>query len=420
MTPAVRIAELGKRYAISRGQSRRGYKTLRESLMECAAAPLRRFRGGGQKQESFWALKNITADLPAGEAVGIIGRNGAGKSTLLKVLSRITKPTEGRVEVQGRVGSLLEVGTGFHQELTGRENIYLNGSILGMSKREIDRHFDDIVDFAEIDQFLDTPVKRYSSGMYVRLAFAVAAHLQPEILIVDEVLAVGDAAFQQKCLGKMRNVAGNGRTVLFVSHSMQAIAQLTTQVIMLEHGRVVFHGPTAEGIAHYTSQVFGEQNLGKDYIAPAAARGPHLAACRVLTSDAGGEHICGSPLTLEFDIRLDERRCGVCFSAQVLDDTARPVCYFWLLDRASDFARGPGTYRVRCEVPRFRLYMGRYSITTYIADARTKEPLQVLSDICPFEVTMRGIPRANYDWQPRAAVYLEDATWTPITKVQTC
>src|SRR5438105_4705108 len=205
MDSAIRVENLGKRYVVNHELAGRGYRTFRESLVDWAAAPLRRLRGDAQpRYEQFWALKDVSFEVQSGEVVGIIGRNGAGKSTLLKILSRITKPTLGRVELNGRVGSLLEVGTGFHPELTGRENVFLNGSILGMSHKEIDRKFDAIVAFAGVERFLETPVKRYSSGMYVRLAFAVAAHLEPEILIVDEVLAVGDAEFQKKCIEKMR------------------------------------------------------------------------------------------------------------------------------------------------------------------------------------------------------------------------
>jgi len=205
--------------------------------------------------ETFWALNDVTFDVKQGEVVGIIGRNGAGKSTLLKILSRITQPTRGRAEIYGRVGALLEVGTGFHSELTGRENIYLSGAILGMRKQEIARQFDAIVDFAEVEQFIDTPTKRYSSGMYTRLAFAVAAHLEPEILLVDEVLAVGDASFQKKCLGKMEDVAGEGRTVFFVSHNTQAVRQLCTRCILLEHGQVAADGPTDATLSIYNQRL---------------------------------------------------------------------------------------------------------------------------------------------------------------------
>jgi len=251
--PAIRVDGLGKKYKITH-EARGRYKTLRESVMDLAAAPFRRLKGeSGTTQEEFWALKDVAFEVQPGEVVGIIGRNGAGKSTLLKVLSRITKPTTGRVELNGRVGSLLEVGTGFHPELTGRENVYLNGSILGMTRREIDRKFDEIVAFAEVEKFLDTPVKRYSSGMYVRLAFAVAAHLEPEILIIDEVLAVGDASFQKKCLGKMRESADSGCTVLLVSHQMANVRDLCGKAVWLSEGRVRANASTAMVIDEYTA-----------------------------------------------------------------------------------------------------------------------------------------------------------------------
>ena len=248
--PAIQIEHVGKRYRIGR---RERYTTARESLTRLASAPFRALAGGGKLDEdnSFWALKDVNFEVERGEVVGIIGRNGAGKSTLLKVLSQITEPTEGRVVLDGRVGSLLEVGTGFHPELTGRENIYLNGAILGMTRGEIARKFDEIVAFSEVEKFLDTPVKQYSSGMYTRLAFAVAANLEPEILIVDEVLAVGDAEFQKKCLGKMSDVAKGGRTVLFVSHNMAAIQNLCQRAVLLQGGRVHANGDVAEVVQQY-------------------------------------------------------------------------------------------------------------------------------------------------------------------------
>jgi len=251
---AIRVAGLGKQYLI--GGDRKPYKTIRESITDMVLDPLRRLRAGlsadtPNGDHAFWALKDVSFEVNRGEVVGIIGRNGAGKSTLLKILSRITEPTEGEVEITGRVGSLLEVGTGFHPELTGRENVYLNGAILGMKRSEIDRRFDDIVAFSEIEKFLDTPVKHYSSGMYTRLAFAVAAHLEPEILMVDEVLAVGDATFQKKCLGKMGDVANEGRTVLFVSHNMGAINDLCARSILLNNGQVEIDGAPDKVIRTY-------------------------------------------------------------------------------------------------------------------------------------------------------------------------
>jgi len=258
---AIRVEDLSKLYRIGGKQER--YKTLRDTLTDVAAAPFRRLssvvrgQSSAVSNETIWALKDVSFEVKRGEVVGIIGRNGAGKTTLLKILSRITEPTEGRAEINGRVGSLLEVGTGFHPELTGRENIYLNGAILGMKRAEIDRKFDEIVAFAEIEKFIDTPVKRYSSGMYVRLAFAVAAHLEPEILLVDEVLAVGDASFQKKCLNKMQDVGQEGRTVLFVSHNMPAITRLCPRTVLLDEGKVLRDGPSHQIVSAYLGSGLG-------------------------------------------------------------------------------------------------------------------------------------------------------------------
>ncbi|RME72562.1 MAG: ABC transporter ATP-binding protein [Verrucomicrobia bacterium] len=252
--PAIHVENLSKKYIIGH-QTGQG-DGLRHVVERFVRSPLAWLRERGMEKEEFWALKGVNLEVQRGEVVGIIGKNGAGKSTLLKLLSRITEPTEGRIRLKGRVASLLEVGTGFHPELTGRENIFLNGAVLGMSRAEIKQKFDEIVAFAEVDRFLDTPVKRYSSGMYVRLAFAVAAHLEPEILIVDEVLAVGDAAFQAKCLGKMGEVASHdGRTILFVSHNMTAVQSLCHRAVMLDQGKVVCEGNTAKVVQQYLSDV---------------------------------------------------------------------------------------------------------------------------------------------------------------------
>ncbi|MBA2733530.1 MAG: ABC transporter ATP-binding protein [Acidobacteria bacterium] len=255
MKPIIRVKNLSKQYFIGRRQA--AYATVRDSLVNMARLPLNLLRRRGRSAEqSIWALKDVSFEVNPGEVVGVVGRNGAGKSTMLKVLSRITEPTGGRIELFGRVGSLLEVGTGFHPELTGRENIYLNGAILGMRRVEINRKFDEIVAFAEIEEFLDTPVKRYSSGMYTRLAFAVAAHLEPEIMVVDEVLSVGDAAFQEKCLGKMGEVAHAGRTVLFVSHNMAAVTSLCDRAIWIDQGQIKADGESAEIVQRYLQTAF--------------------------------------------------------------------------------------------------------------------------------------------------------------------
>ena len=275
---AISVEGLSKRYELGHLQ----HDTLRDQLAHKGRSLIAALRGRAHAKsttEEFWALQDVSFSVEKGEVLGVIGRNGAGKSTLLKILSRITEPTHGTIRVRGRVASLLEVGTGFHPELTGRDNIFLNGALLGMRREEIRRKFDAIVSFAEVEQFLDTPVKRYSSGMYVRLAFAVAAHLEPDILIVDEVLAVGDAGFQQKCLGKMNEVADSGRTILFVSHNINAIRSLTTRCVYLKRGTMEFVGPTAESIDLYT------KNLRADR---ASTSGQHASILRAALVDVSG------------------------------------------------------------------------------------------------------------------------------------
>ena len=295
MTPMVSIEAISKRYRLNHRSNSARYETLRDVLAG-GANPFNWFTPvrGRSTTEDFWALRDVSFAVARGAVVGIIGRNGAGKSTLLKILSRITEPTSGRVTLHGRVASLLEVGTGFHPELSGRENIFLNGSILGMSRADIVRKFDAIVAFAGVETFLDTPVKRYSSGMYVRLAFAVAAHLEPEVLVVDEVLAVGDIEFQQRSLGKLEEVSRGGRTVLFVSHNMAAISSLTTRTVVLERGRVAFDGATREAVARYA------QLANRAGSAESLGRGAHTAIVAVQVVNGDGEpsaqYIPGTPL----------------------------------------------------------------------------------------------------------------------------
>ena len=286
MKPIIKVENLGKRYSI--GAQHASYATLRDTMAGMARAPLRLLqRSGRSPKPQIWAVRDVNFEIGQGEVVGIIGRNGAGKSTLLKLLSRITEPTTGRVELYGRIASLLEVGTGFHPELTGRENIYLNGAILGMARREITSKFDEIVAFAEVEKFIDTPVKHFSSGMYLRLAFAVAAHLEPEILLVDEVLAVGDGRFQRKCLDKMQEVGRQGRTVLFVSHNMPAITRLCPRTILLDAGRVIGDGPSSQVVSAYLSSGLGTTAAR---VWPDAQSAPgndivRLCAVRVCTTD---------------------------------------------------------------------------------------------------------------------------------------
>jgi lipopolysaccharide transport system ATP-binding protein len=306
MSTAISISGLGKQYMIGAAQQRAD--TLRDAITNVASAPFRRLRHAGSstgRVSHMWALRDVSFDIEAGQVIGIIGRNGAGKSTLLKVLTRITEPTAGRVEIHGRVGSLLEVGTGFHQELSGRENIYLNGAILGMTRSEIGRKFDDIVEFSEIAEFLDTPVKRYSTGMYVRLAFAVAAHLDPEILLVDEVLSVGDLGFQRKCLGQMGQIAGSGRTVVLVSHNMGAVRGLCTRVVEIEGGQVVADGPAEEIVNDYIANQLAGSGSSLDLPRPLGTREELLITAVRVLDDKGkttGPFHSSRPVIIEIDV----------------------------------------------------------------------------------------------------------------------
>jgi lipopolysaccharide transport system ATP-binding protein len=291
----IRLNQISKKFHIGKQQS--GYRTLRDTIADSMVAPFRRAArlirghasGASELNETIWALKDVSMEISKGEVVGLIGRNGAGKSTLLKILSRITEPTQGSGEIHGRVGSLLEVGTGFHPELTGRENVYLNGTILGMKRTEITNKFDEIVSFAEIEKFIDTPVKHYSSGMYLRLAFAVAAHLETEIVFVDEVLAVGDARFQKRCISKMEDIGKEGRTVLFVSHNMPAVTRLCKRTILLEEGRVIQDGPTKQVVSGYLRSQYGLTGV-REWDDPSTTPGNDIVrmhAIRVITEDGG-------------------------------------------------------------------------------------------------------------------------------------
>jgi lipopolysaccharide transport system ATP-binding protein len=380
-TAAICIEKLSKQYHLG-GPQAGAYRTIRESLSagvgraRKAVTALARQPGatsanGQQKtarQDTFWALRDVSFDIEPGEVVGVIGRNGAGKSTLLKILSQITEPTEGRVTIRGRVGSLLEVGTGFHHELTGRENIFLNGAILGMTRKEIKAKFDDIVAFAEVGPFLDTPVKRYSSGMFVRLAFAVASHLEPEVLIVDEVLAVGDQAFQKKCLGKMDEVSRSGRTVLFVSHNMATILNLCEKVAVLDKGRLAFVGNCEEGVQLYTNSA--SESSGGDVDLTGHPRRRHglkqiLGRVRLLT-DAGrptDQLLCGERITLEVEIAPD---CppGDYHVAIGFDDILG-CRLFTAATYLSETLPSPDKTmrRYRCTIDELPLCPGRYALT---------------------------------------------------------
>lgn len=385
MKAIVRVENLSKQYSL--GTREAAYDTLRDSIVRAMRAPLNRLRGlnGKGNSDTIWALKNVSFDVEAGEVIGIIGRNGAGKSTLLKVLSRITEPTTGRAELFGRVASLLEVGTGFHPELTGRENIYLNGAILGMKKTEIDRKFDQIVGFAELERFLDTPVKRYSSGMYMRLAFAVASHLEPEILIVDEVLAVGDSAFQKKCLGKMSDVASEGRTILFVSHNMAAVKSLCSRTIWLDGGQIVAAGETGQVVLDYL-QKGACPTLEQTWDDPATAPGNEKARIRSarvrpLPPREDEEITVDSALELEFE-----------FWNYQPDAYLALTIHLYTIDGTYVFAVGSegkprlqGLVRVAAKIPANFLNDGIYTLTIQVVQDSTVS-VYLHPEILVFEV----------------------------------
>jgi lipopolysaccharide transport system ATP-binding protein len=362
--PVIRVENLGKKFVL-RHQAGKGsrYVALRDVLASKAKALFQKNRADATREE-FWALKDVSFEIQQGEAVGIIGRNGAGKSTLLKILSRITRPTRGRIEIESRMASLLEVGTGFHPELTGRENIFLNGAILGMGRAEITKKFDEIVAFAEVEKFLDTPVKHYSSGMYMRLAFAIAAHLDPDILIVDEVLAVGDAAFQKKCLGKMQNVSQQeGRTVLFVSHDMGAIRRLCPRAILLQGGQIHTNGDVNVAIHAY----LGTQ----DQAWAISSHGTRAIAVKsVELMDVSGERISSCStfdrLLIEFTCEATAPIKEVSFAACFNNVNNTRVTSLWSAFLAKTFDVEPGTFKVRFDVPSLSLPSGEYEIIWYV------------------------------------------------------
>jgi lipopolysaccharide transport system ATP-binding protein len=369
---AIRAEGLAKRYRI--GTQVNQYGTLTESLWNGITAPLRRARGLREMQESkpaveeFWALRDVSFELGRGEVLGVIGRNGAGKTTLLKLLSRITEPTQGYAEMTGRVGALLEVGTGFHPELTGRENVYLNGGILGMRRGEIKRKFDEIVEFAEVERFIDTPVKRYSSGMFVRLAFAVAAHLEPEILIIDEVLAVGDLAFQKKCLGKMNDVAGEGRTVLFVSHNMGAVKSLCPRSLVLEGGELVFDGPTGKAIGEYVTRLYDQSET---HVRIERRPDVPVQVTELWCEDETGQEVTevelGSDVVVRVRYEISEPLRDVSLALLVAND-GTPLLFSHDTDTAEDLQhlREAGVYDARIRVPFSIFKEGSYTAAVQI------------------------------------------------------
>jgi lipopolysaccharide transport system ATP-binding protein len=407
------VEGISKRYVLG---ARPPTRSLREAIQNAAAVPFHRLASLWQThhavarvktESSFWALRDVSFELRAGQILGVIGANGSGKSTLLRILSRISPPTKGQVRIRGRVASLLEVGTGFHPELTGRENVFLNGAILGMQRNEIASKFDEIVDFAGVEEFIDTPVKRYSSGMYLRLAFSVAAHLEPEILIVDEVLAVGDAAFQKKCLGKLHAVSGGGRTVLFVSHNMHAVESLCDRALWLHEGRIRREGNARAVAVDYLSSLTATPPLacwpegvgpGTDALRLSSVRVTHC-------SDTAYEHIAiQDPFQIQFEYRTARQHAQVRLTFSVYD--VNGVCVFH--GRSPAGARPPGRYREVCHVPAFLLNEGTYWVE--VSGFLNEECLFTATDVCLFSVyeqhrrshwhgTWPGVVRPKLSWE---------------------
>ncbi|KHJ36988.1 teichoic acids export ATP-binding protein TagH [Pedobacter glucosidilyticus] len=356
-----------------------------------------------------WSLKDLNFEIEQGDAVGIIGRNGAGKSTLLKILSRVTSPTTGSVKIKGRVASLLEVGTGFHPELTGRENIFLNGAILGMRKAEIKKHFDAIVDFAGVERYIDTPVKRYSSGMYVRLAFAVAAHLESEILVIDEVLAVGDAEFQKKCLGKMNDVSKReGRTVLFVSHNLAAVNSLTNNSLFLEKGKSILMGSTLEVIKEYQKKTDG---LKGAYINTKPSNlTPSIVKVDVITSESFFVHENGKDLIIEIQVNMPKVIEGMALSVQIINEQQLPVIFSYIFDSDTPILRTTGLHTFKCVFPKCKLYEDFYYLRVHLAESRGRSKFEELDGLCNFEVKMMQKP-IEWGWQKNVCIYTEKFYW---------
>jgi lipopolysaccharide transport system ATP-binding protein len=402
----IQVENLSKKYTIGHQQEGRyRYKTLRDILAASAKSLRRQFLNSKKQQnfnsnlEEFWALKDVEFEIRQGDRVGIIGRNGAGKSTLLKILSRITEPTFGSIKIKGRVASLLEVGTGFHPELTGRENIYLNGAILGMTKEEIKRKFDEIVDFAEITKFLDTPVKRYSSGMYVRLAFAVAAHLEPEVLIVDEVLAVGDAQFQQKCLGKMEDVARGGRTVLFVSHNMVALQSLCDRAIWLDRGKVMQEGSSGQVVSHYLKTSFSTLTEQVWHDRETAPGNHQVRLHRVGVRPIGGVPTDAitvrSSFLLEFEYWNQQSDANLALSFQLYNEQGILIFAFGRIQEPEWESNIPlGLLRDTCKIPGDLLNSGMHRVELFIG--KNQDLVYHHHDVLVFDV--RDSAEIRGDW----------------------
>lgn len=398
MRPIIKVDHLSKSYRL--GARLSAYPTFRERLVEMAEAPFKRWHGRNRPTgaETIWALQNVNFEVRPGEIVGIVGRNGSGKSTLLKILSLITEPTTGAVELYGRFGSLLEVGTGFHPELTGRENIYLNGAILGMSHAEIKRHFDEIVAFAEVDQFIDTPVKRYSSGMYLRLAFAVAAHLRAEILLMDEVLAVGDTEFQRKCLGKVEGVARDGRTVLLVSHNMGAITGLCQRALWLNEGQLALDGPAREVVAGYFAQSYAGKHKWERPPQDALVGPPEPVWIHSVQLCQGGREAVGivnfdQEFTSEIEYEVQRDITDISIELRIIAESGTIVLTSFDTDGSNNGkgrVRLKGRYRSACRIPGKLLRSGSFFMTVGVR--RQSRWIELKENLLMFEMSPTGNP----------------------------
>lgn len=404
---AIAASDLGKQYQL--GGAEQHYDSFQEVLKAALLLPFKKMRSLGgyvdSQAELFWALKNINFEIPVGQITGVVGRNGAGKSTLLKVLSRITSPTLGEVSIRGRVASLLEVGSGFHPELTGRENIYMNGSILGMSKAEVTHKLDEIVAFAEVEKFLDTPVKRYSSGMYVRLAFSVAAHIDPDVLLVDEVLAVGDARFQQRCIGKLSEVSQQGRTVLFVSHNMGLIQDLCTHCIYLKGGSVAQYGLTSEVLPNYLNDGAEQQSFWK-------SSDPKSTIREIELIDDLGQRLPSvaydQSAFINIKYRPDRKDSDFVIAVRVTDELGRDVFTSWDTDSIKRTTQIGAKSSLMCHLPNKLMRPGRYFITVMNRKMKHGYIDSIEEEALQLEITNIGFIINN----ERFGVVLPELTWS--------
>lgn len=397
MKPIIEVNGLWKEY--QRGAQKEKYLSLRDQVFKSFKP--------GVKKDTFNALEDINFEVFPGDSLAIIGKNGAGKSTLLKILSKITPPTKGEIILRGRLASLLEVGTGFHAELTGRENVYLNGSILGLSKTEINRQFDAIVDFSGVEVFLDTPLKHYSSGMQLRLAFAVAAHLEPEILVIDEVLAVGDSEFQKKCLGKMSEVSQSGRTIVFVSHNTSAITNLTKTAILLQNGRCILSGSTDKVLSSYLNDESNNETLWQN---TDLNNGSSVRQVELLLDKGHNLVLNGESLKIKFTIYVADHTVNPCLSFQIIDELEKPIIHCWNFDYHGEHGLKSGLNTLICTIPELKLYMGNYRLNVFFSEPPGGRFFNSIQGICPFQIALTE-QRRDFPFRKDDAAYTESFVW---------